>query len=253
MNLARELSGANLITAQDVVKDFSGHRALNNVSLKVPEGSVYGLLGPNGAGKTTAISIMSTLLAPSSGTVKIFGRDISKNPQRVKQDIGLVPQNLALYDEMTCQENLIYFGKMYGLSGNMLNQRMKHCLEFTGLEKHATRRISTFSGGMKRRANLAVGIIHDPKLLFLDEPTVGIDAQSRSLILEKIQHLGSTGTSIIYTTHYLEEAEHLCSTVAVIDGGQIVITGKPQELIHAHNCTTLQDLFFKMTGKKIRD
>jgi ABC-2 type transport system ATP-binding protein len=142
---------------------------------------------------------------------------------------------------------------MYGLQGTILQERIQHCLEFTGLEKNAARRISTFSGGMKRRANLAAGIIHEPKLLFLDEPTVGIDAQSRSLILEKIDQLGSAGTTIIYTTHYLEEAETLCNMVAVIDNGRIITTGDPQQLIRKNNCATLQDLFFQLTGKKIRD
>lgn len=227
--------------------------ALDNLDLIVPSGKIFGLLGPNGAGKTTAISIMSTLLAPTSGTVAIFGRDIAQNPRRVKQDIGLVPQDLALYEEMTCLENLVFFGRMYGLQGTILQERIQHCLEFTGLEKNAARRISTFSGGMKRRANLAAGIIHEPKLLFLDEPTVGIDAQSRSLILEKIDQLGSAGTTIIYTTHYLEEAETLCNMVAVIDDGRIITTGDPQQLIRKNNCATLQDLFFQLTGKKIRD
>ncbi len=227
--------------------------ALNNIHLTIPEKEIFGLLGPNGAGKTTAISIMSTLLAPSSGSVKIFNKELSENLLSTKKIIGLVPQDIALYDEMTCQENLAYFGKLHGLHEKKLFERIQFCLEFTGLEKSAKQKINTYSGGMKRRANLAAGIIHDPKLLFLDEPTVGIDAQSRLLILDKIQDLGNTGTSIIYTTHYLEEAENICKNVAIIDGGKIISTGAPQHLMQDNGCPTLQDLFFKLTGKHIRD
>ncbi|MDR2018090.1 MAG: ABC transporter ATP-binding protein [Syntrophobacterales bacterium] len=227
--------------------------ALNGVNLTIGEGSIFGLLGPNGAGKTTAISIMSTLLQPTVGTVTICGIDTVKYPGQVRSLIGCVPQEIALYQNLTGRENLRFFGRMYGLRGKILEARVSESIDFVGLNESADQRVFTYSGGMKRRANLAVGILHGPKLLFLDEPTVGIDPQSRSLILERLARLKDRMT-MVYTTHYMEEAELLCSYVAVIDAGSIIAEGPPAELISRYpGCLNLEALFIRLTGKQLRD
>ena len=227
--------------------------SLAGLDLAIPAGALFGLLGPNGAGKTTAISIMSTILKPTSGEVRIFGLDARRHGRQVKAMLGLVPQELAIYQPLTAKENLRFFGRLYGLSGVALKTRIAECLEFVGLADRGDQLVHTFSGGMKRRLNLAAGILHQPKLLFLDEPTVGIDAQSRNLILDRLAHLNGQGTTMIYTTHYMEEAERLCSEVAIIDAGRIVAAGKPGELMRAGGHASLQEFFFALTGRKLRD
>ena len=244
-----------ILAARGLVKTYRGSReaALSGFDLSVPAGALFGLLGPNGAGKTTAISIMSTILKPSSGELRIFGVESGGGKNSVKAGLGLVPQELALYQPLTARENLRFFGRLYGLGGAELRERIAECLEFVGLAERGEQLVHTFSGGMKRRLNLAVGILHRPRLLFLDEPTVGIDAQSRNLILDRLSHLNEQGTSMIYTTHYMEEAERLCSEVAIIDRGRIIATGRPAELIRQGEHASLQDLFFALTGRKLRD
>jgi ABC-2 type transport system ATP-binding protein len=228
--------------------------ALDGLSLRVASGEVYGLLGPNGAGKTTAISIMSTLLRPGRGELSICGRDALRQPGRVRALIGLVPQEIALYPTLTARENLAYFGRLHGLGGAALAARVELCLEFVGLGSSADQRVNRYSGGMKRRANLAVGIIHQPKLLFLDEPTVGIDAQSRNLILENLLRLRDQGMTMVYTTHYMEEAQQLCSRLAIVDGGRKIAEGSAAELLAAHpGCANLEELFLRLTGRQLRD
>ena len=230
-----------------------GQTALAGVDLYVRAGDIFGLLGPNGAGKTTAISIMCSLIRPTAGRVNIFGVDILKHPKRAKSLLGLVPQDIALYTELSGRENLHFFGKLYGLRGRELGKRVTECLEFVGLSDRADQKVYTYSGGMKRRANLAAGILHRPQLLFLDEPTVGIDAQSRNMILERLSHLRDQGTTMFYTTHYMEEAENLCSRVAIMDEGRVLAVGQPQVMCHERGSNNLQELFFELTGKKIRD
>lgn len=245
-----------ILTARQLVKRYHGQErpALACLDITIRTGEIFGLLGPNGAGKTTAISIMSTLLKPTSGAVTICGVDILKTPAAVRQFLGLVPQDIALYPELTAAENLSFFGRLYGLSGPLLKERITECLAFVGLEQKANQKLFAFSGGMKRRVNLAVGILNRPRLLFLDEPTVGIDAQSRNMILERLQELHASGTTMIYTTHYMEEAERLCDRVVIVDEGRAIVCGTPASLICANpGCTNLQDLFFKLTGKKLRD
>jgi ABC-2 type transport system ATP-binding protein len=248
-------SGTDILEARSLVKVYRGasRPALNGFDMSIEEGTVFGLLGPNGAGKTTAISIMTTLLKPTEGRVVICGIDAVRYPGRVKKLIGFVPQEVALYSTLTGRENLRYFGNMYGFSGKELERRISDAIELVGLGENADQRVFTYSGGMKRRANLAAGIIHAPKLLFLDEPTVGIDPQSRNLILERLALLKDRIT-MVYTTHYMEEAESLCAKVAVIDGGRIIAEGSPEELINREpGCPNLEALFIRLTGKQLRD
>ena len=251
-----KLAAEKALVIREVVKVYKGssHPALNGLNISVNQGEIFGLLGPNGAGKTTAISIMSTLLRPTKGSVTIYGIDVVRYPDKAKKLLSLVPQEVALYPSLTARENLRYFGRLYGLRGQQLENRIWESLDLVGLKERSDERVFTFSGGMKRRANLAAGILSRPRLLFLDEPTVGIDAQSRNMILEKLALLKQTGTAMIYTTHYMEEAELLCSSVVIIDNGQSIAAGNPQELINQiPECSSLQDLFFALTGKSIRD
>ncbi|OGR31456.1 MAG: ABC transporter, partial [Desulfuromonadales bacterium GWC2_61_20] len=218
---------ADLLIARQLVKTYPGATApaLCGLDLQVGAGEILGLLGPNGAGKTTAISILCALLRPDSGSVTICGEDVLRHPARIKPLIGLVPQEIALFPVLTARENLNFFGRMYGLAGQLLRQRVAEALELVGLSEHAERPVADYSGGMKRRANLAAGILHTPRLLFLDEPTVGIDPQSRNMILANLQRLRETGMSMVYTTHYMEEAAQICGRVAVVDHGRVIAAG----------------------------
>ena len=228
--------------------------ALDGLDLRLHEGEVFGLLGPNGAGKTTAIAILSTILTPGSGSVVIKGYDLRRQKRAVRRIIGLVPQEIALYPALTTRENLRFFGKLHGLGGELLNRRIEETLTAVGLENRADQQINTFSGGMKRRANLAVGILHHPQILFLDEPTVGIDAQSRNLILDRIETLSDRGTTVLYTTHYMEEAQRLCSRIAIMDQGRILTGGTlDQLLVQGPAGSDLGQLFLHLTGKQLRD
>jgi ABC-2 type transport system ATP-binding protein len=240
----------------NLVKFYKGATvpAVNGLGFEVENGEIFGLLGPNGAGKTTAISIICTLLRPSSGDVTLCGHDVVRNPAVVRPLLGLAPQELALYPVLTARENLRYFGRLYGLTGRRLSARIDECLALVGLVENGDTRIDAYSGGMKRRANLAAAILHAPRLLVLDEPTVGIDAQSRNMILENLKTLRDSGTTIIYTTHYMEEAQQLCDRVAVMDRGSIISTGRPEDLINqVEGCTNLEEFFLHLTGKQLRD
>ena len=228
-----------IIRIENLSKSYKGSDspALNNISLSIPANEIFGLLGPNGAGKTTTIGILCGFLKKDSGAIQINGWSIDKQPNEIRKIIGLVPQDIALYETLTPVENLRFLGNMYGLKGGKLNGRINECLALMGLDKNKNRLIKTFSGGMKRRLNLVAGILHEPKILFLDEPTVGVDVQSRNVILEHLKQLNKNGTTIIYTSHYMEEAEQLCSSIAIIDLGEIIIQGKPSELVNNQNGT----------------
>jgi len=246
----------DLLIVRELVKTYPGATvpALCGLDLRVEAGEILGLLGPNGAGKTTAISILCTLLQPDSGSVSICGEDALRHPRRIKPLIGLVPQDIALFPVLSARENLLFFGRMYGLSGQRLKQRVAEALELVGLSEHADRPVADYSGGMKRRANLAAGILHTPRLLFLDEPTVGIDPQSRNMILTNLQRLRETGMSMVYTTHYMEEAAQICGRVSVVDHGRVIAEGAPAELVAAHaGCANLEELFLRLTGRQLRD
>jgi ABC-2 type transport system ATP-binding protein len=228
---------SNLVEVKDLVKKYRGASprdgdqvAVKGVSFAIRQGEIFGLLGPNGAGKTTTISMLACLLTPTSGTAMVSGLDLVKQSDQVKQHIGLVPQDLALYPTLSARDNLIFFGRIYGLRGKALHARVNWTLELVGLADRAKDAIQTYSGGMKRRINIAAGLLHKPDILFLDEPTVGVDPQSRNHIFENVERLNREGLTILYTTHYMEEAERLCHRVAIIDQGQIIALDTPKAL-----------------------
>lgn len=243
------------ITALSLVKRYTGagRPALDDFDLQVAEGEFYGLLGPNGAGKTTAISILTGLIVPDHGTVRIMGMAAEKNPGRIKGIVGLAPQHIGLYDKLTALENLSFFGKLHGLGGNSLHQRIRECLDFANLGEYGRRVVSTFSFGMKRRLNLAVALLNHPRLLVLDEPCVGVDAQSRHLIHSRLHDLNQKGTTILYTTHYMEEAQELCDRVGIIDNGRLMEEGAPAHLLARSGLVNLEEHFLRLTGKGLRD
>jgi ABC-2 type transport system ATP-binding protein len=231
----------------------SGTPAVNNISFSIPSGTIFGLLGPNGAGKTTTMSVLSGLLQPSAGDVSLLGLNWQNQAEEIKKRMGVVPQEIALYPTLTASENLQYIGNMYGLKGKSLKEKIAgHLLHF-GLAEHSKKLVGAFSGGMKRRINLIAGILHGPEILFLDEPTVGVDVQSRNVISEHLQQLNKAGMTIVYTSHLMEEAENLCHKIAIIDNGTIILSGQPKALIHEHDSANLEQLFLKLTGKKLRD
>lgn len=219
-----------VIEIKDLVKKYDDIIAVDNINLSIEEGEIYGILGPNGAGKSTTISLICSLLFPTSGEIKIFGEDIRKNLKSIKKQLGLVPQNIALYKDFTAYENVKFFGELYGLRGKRLNEAIDNSLEFTGLLDVKKKKAEKFSGGMLRRLNIACAIVHSPKILIMDEPTVGIDPQSRNNIMQAVKKLNKEGVTIIYTTHYMEEAESLCSKIAIIDKGKIIVEGTKEEL-----------------------
>ena len=240
-NLSKKYKGA---------EDFS----VVDLNLKVEDREIFGLLGPNGAAKTTLISMLSSLLKPTSGSFTINGLNFKENKKELKHLIGIVPQEYALYPTLTAFENLSYFGSMYGIKGVELKTLINKHLETLGLTRFAHKKVSTFSGGMKRRINLIASILHEPKVLFLDEPTVGVDVQSKNVIIDHLKQLNEAGTTIIYTSHHLNEAENFCTRVAIIDEGKIIIKGTPKDLVSrqkdAHH---LEDVFLALTGKALRD
>ena len=245
-----------VIEVKNLVKFYKGaeEQALKGVNLRVEQGEFFGLLGPNAAGKTTLISILCGLLKISNGEVSVAGVDIKQNPAPIKKTIGLVPQELALYPNLTIRENLSYFGQMHGLFGVELKTRVDEYLSVVELSAHAGKIVSRCSGGIKRRANLIAGMLHKPSIVFLDEPTLGVDAQSRNLIFEYLNQLKKQGITFIYTTHYMEEAQNLCSRIVIIDNGTAIAEGTPEALIKMNpGCADLGQVFLKLTGKSLRD
>ncbi len=245
-----------VIEVNNLKKTYSGalEPSLNGVSLAVEKGEVYGLLGPNGAGKTTLISILCGVVTPSEGEMRYNGASIAEKLEQLKQEIGVVPQDIALYSMLTAKENLEFYGGMYGIHGKELQSKISFWLEKFELSHAANRRIDTFSGGMKRRVNLIASVMHNPKLLFLDEPTVGVDVQSRTKIIEQLAELNKSGMTIIYTSHHLAEAEDFCNTIGIIDAGKIISTGSPKKLIEqTPNARDLEDVFLTLTNRKLRD
>ena len=225
--------GAPAIQLRRLSKAFPGGRApaLDAIDLTVPHGAIFGILGPNGAGKTTLMSILGGLLKPTSGSVQINGRDALTDRGAIKRILGMVPQEPAVYPTLTARENLAYFGRMQGLSGARLEARIQACLELADMAKAADQRVEQFSGGYKRRLNMVIGLIHEPQILILDEPTVAIDPHSRSLIHHRLRELHATGISILISTHYMEEAEQLCQEIAILNHGRILMQGTLAEVL----------------------
>jgi len=217
----------------NVRKAFGNIVAVDGLSLSVRKGEVFGLLGPNGAGKSTSVSLSVGLLTPDAGSVTIDGHGNPADPE-VRRRIGVAPQALSLYERLTAEENLRFFGEVYGLSGAQLDERVKWCLDFVTLADRKSDFVEGYSGGMKRRLNLAAALMHDPELLLLDEPTVGVDPQSRNSIFDSITELHRQGRTIIYTTHYMEEAERLCDRIAIVDAGKLLALGTLDELLTTH-------------------
>jgi ABC-2 type transport system ATP-binding protein len=245
-----------IIDIVNLKKVFKGlpDPVVNISALHIRKGEIFGLLGPNGAGKTTTLSILCGLFPPTSGSVIMNGWHLEKNLDKIKNIIGVVTQDIALYPTLTARENLCFFGSMYGLHRGALTKKINTYLQRFGLEKSADRKLETFSGGMKRRVNIIAAILHDPLILFLDEPTVGIDVQSRNIILQHLCEFNKEGKTIVYTSHHMEEAQNFCTMLGIIDGGEIIASGAPQELIRMHpEYMNLENLFLHLTGKNLRD
>lgn len=220
-----------ILRCDGLVRRFGERTAVDGVSFEIAKGETYGLLGPNGSGKTTTISMLSGILTADHGTVVLAGQPITPSAIEAKRAIGLVPQEIALYQDLTAAENLRFFGRLQGLGGKELNARIDEVLDLVVLRDRAADQVEEFSGGMKRRVNIAVGLLHRPQLLVLDEPTVGVDPQSRNQILASVEALGSEGLSVLYTTHYMEEAERLCDRIGILDHGSMIAEGSQAELV----------------------
>ena len=221
----------NAIEVKNLHKSFGELKAVNGVSFEVEQGEIFSLLGPNGAGKTTTISMLSCLLRPDEGDARVMGHSIKDDQMGVKAVLGVVPQEIALYEDMSARENLTFWGKMYGLRGAPLKTRVDEVLEIIGLTDRAKEYIKKYSGGMKRRVNIGVALLHKPKVIYMDEPTVGIDPQSRRNILDSVVALKNQGMTVLYTTHYMEEAQELSDHIAIMDTGKVIAYGTNAELI----------------------
>lgn len=244
------------MVVKDLRKSFNELKAVDGVSFSINKGEIFGLLGPNGAGKTTTIRMLSTVLEPDSGDITIGGHSLRHEAEAVRSIIGVCPQDLALYEDLSALDNMVFFGRMAGLDGKVAHAQAMTNLELMGLEDRAKGKVAKFSGGMKRRINLAIALMDNPRLLFLDEPTVGIDPQSRNHIYENILGLQKKGMTILYTTHYMEEADRLCNRIAIMDAGQIIALDTPYQLksqIGSPEKVTLEDVFLKLTGRSLRD
>jgi ABC-2 type transport system ATP-binding protein len=225
------MNNGKAIQVQDLYKDYGDIQAVQGVSFDVHAGEIFSLLGPNGAGKTTTISMISCLLQPTQGDALVMGSSVTSDPMAVKEAIGVVPQEIALYDDLSARENLTFWGKMYGLHGKPLKQRVDEVLEIIGLTERQKGRVSKFSGGMQRRLNIGIALLHRPKVIIMDEPTVGIDPQSRRSILDSVKEFRQQGTTVLYTTHYMEEAQQLSDHIAIMDHGKLIAYGTHAELV----------------------
>jgi len=219
-----------MIEINNLVKRYDKKLAVDHLNLTIREGSIFGLLGPNGAGKTTTIKSIMGLMNIDSGDIKIFGKNMALESQLIKKDLGIVPQEIALFEELSCKENVDFFGRLYGLRGIKLKKATLEALEFVGLQDNVKTISKTMSGGMQRRLNIACAIVHKPKLVIMDEPTVGIDPQSRNHILESVKKLNEQGSTIVYTTHYMEEVEAICNEISIMDHGRVIAQGSKEEL-----------------------
>lgn len=244
------------IEIKDIHKNYKGAwaPALNGFSFHVEKNRIVGLLGPNGAGKTTCFNILCGIVKADSGIALIVGKDCGKDLTAIGSVMGMVPQQIALFGNLTANENFDYIGRLYGLDSNIISSRKQHLLERLGLDKHADKRVNAYSGGMKRRANIIASLLHDPELLLLDEPTAGVDVQSRAMILDFLKEYRNRGKTILYTSHLMDEAEQICDEVVIIDAGKYVTGGTPKDLISkTTGCQRLEDVFLHYTGHSVRD
>ena len=250
-----------MLVARDLWKSYGGKPAVSGVSLEAKAGEIVGLLGPNGAGKSTTVAMVCGLTHPDRGEVAIDGAPMGEDASPAKRRVGLVPQDISLFEDLSAQGNLELFGALYGQKGEVLQSRVASALALVGLSDRAKEKPSSFSGGMKRRLNIACALVHDPDVLVLDEPTVGVDPQSRNAIFDNLETLRGNGKALVYTTHYMEEAERLCDRVMIMDHGKIVAAGtltelramapapKPKPVVGA----SLEDVFLHLTGRQLRD
>lgn len=248
--------GAAAIRLVQLRKQYRGAfmPAIDGFNLEVKPNTIVGLLGPNGAGKTSSINVLCGLLVQDEGEASIFGYDCRKDQDVIRRRLGVVPQQIALFSTLTGWENFIYIGRMYGISDTIIRKRASALLGRLGLEKHANKQVRRYSGGMKRRANMLASILHEPDLLILDEPTAGVDVQSRAMILDFLRDYRKEGKTILYTSHMLEEAEQLCDEVTIIDEGKNVVDGKPHDLVqNTPGSRRLEDVFLHYTGHSVRD
>jgi len=241
----------NMIQVKNLSKSFNNIKVVNNLSFKISKGEIFGLLGPNGAGKSTTLNMMSTILQSDDGTIFIDGLNISTNPNSFKNIIGVVPQEIALYENLSAYDNLMFWGNIYGIPSKKLKAVIDNTLDLIGLLNRKKNLIKTYSGGMKRRINIAAALLHKPKILFMDEPTVGIDPQSRNNIFEVIETLNKQGMTIIYTTHYMEEVERLCNRIAIIDSVKIIAQGTQNELLELVDTKETIQLEFHLLSKNV--
>jgi len=241
------------IVIDNLTKKFEDVTAVDELSLEVEKGELFGLLGPNGAGKTTIINVLCGLLEPTSGSVSVRGYDVQKEPQKIKELIGVCTQETAVYPYLTGRENVELFGNLHTMSKEKLRKNTDDLLEKLGLAEDVKRRVGKYSGGMKRRINLIMALVHDPEIAFLDEPTVAMDPQSRHAVWDFIRELKKQGKTVILTTHYMEEAEELCDRVGIIDHGKVIALGSPKELILSNDVNNLEEVFIKLTGRRIRE
>ena len=246
-----------ILRTKDLTKKYGSKVVVDNLNLEIEEGEIFGLLGPNGAGKSTTMNMICDIVTPTLGSVEFMGKDLKKNQKELLVYLGYIPQDLAIHGSLKAWENVELFTSLYGIKGKQLKERIDESLEYVGLAEKRNDFAKTFSGGMKRRLNIACAIGHHPKLLIFDEPTVGIDPQSRNFILEKIKESNRNGATVIYTSHYMEEVEAICSRIAIMDNGKVIATGTSEELkkmvVEDTSSITLEEVFLTLTGKKLRD
>ena len=246
-----------ILKTTDLTKKYDNRTVVDNLNIEIKEGEIFGLLGPNGAGKSTTMNMICNLVKPDFGTVEFMGKNFTKNKKELSKNLGYIPQNLAIHGSLKAWENVELFTSLYGIKGAELKARIDEYLEYVGLSERRNDYAKTFSGGMKRRLNIACAIGHHPKLLIFDEPTVGIDPQSRNFILEKIKESNKNGTTVIYTSHYMEEVEAICTRIAIMDNGKVIASGTSEELkklvTDDISEITLEEVFLTLTGKKLRD
>lgn len=247
-----------VLKTDGITKKYNNKAVVDYLTLEIRKGEIYGLLGPNGAGKSTTMNMICGLVKPNGGSIQLFGMDMKEEGKKILARIGYIPQELAIHENLKAWENVELFTSLYGIRGAMLKKAVEDSLEFVGLSDKKNVFARNFSGGMKRRLNIACALGHKPDLLIFDEPTVGIDPQSRNFILEKIKEVNRTGTTIIYTSHYMEEVEAVCKRIAIMDSGKVIATGSREELkqlvtADAAQELTLEEVFLTLTGKKLRD